>query len=146
MLHPRWTITALTIPGREEYLRQLIESRDALTVPGGARLTVVYDKPIRDGQDAIERRVRGWSKRHACDVFFNNGDPTISGGRNFQLNVCKTPLLCFVDDDVTVHGDLFPTLEAALRTVPAGIVGARSYVEGSDVLFKPAASMPCTDM
>ena len=142
MLHPRWTITALTIPGREEYLRQLIESLDALTVPGGARLTVVYNKPIRDGQDAIEQRVRGWSKRHACDVFFNNGDPTISGGRNFQLNVCKTPLLCFVDDDVTVHGALFPTLEAALRTVPAGIVGARSYVEGSDVLFKPRDETP----
>jgi|CXWL01.1.fsa_nt_gi GT2 family glycosyltransferase len=142
MLHPRWTITALTIPGREEYLHQLLESLNAIAVPGGARITVVYNKPIRDGQDAIEKRVCGWSRRHACDVFFNNGDPTISGGRNFQLNVCKTPLICFVDDDVTVHGDLFPALEHALRTVPAGIVGARSYVEESDTLFKPKDGTP----
>lgn len=142
MRHPRWTISLLTIPGRESYLQQLIESLDAFPVPGGARITVVHNKPIREGQDDIEQRVRRWSRRHELEVFFNNLDPTISGGRNFQLNVCKTPMLCFVDDDVTIHGELFEGLEQALRTIPVGIVGARSYVEGSDTLFKPRDTTP----
>lgn len=142
MHHPRWTITALTIPGRESYLRQLLESLDQVAAPGGATVTVVYNKPIREGQLGVEQRIRSWVRRYPCEVYFNNGDPTISGGRNFQLNVCKTPLVTFIDDDVTVHGQLFTALEDALRTVPAGIVGARSFVEDTDVLFKPRDATP----
>jgi hypothetical protein len=142
MRHPRWTVSALTIPGRESYLRTLIESLDAMNIPGGGRITVVYNKPIRDGLGAVERTIQRWSRRHDVEVFFNNGDPTISGGRNFQLNVCKSPLICFVDDDVTMHGELFEGLEKTLRSVPAGLVGLRSYVEDSEVLFKPRDTTP----
>ncbi len=142
MRHPRWTISALTIPGREQYLQQLIESLNDIRVPGGARIVVVYNRVIRDGQRAVERDIARKSTRHDVEVFFNNGDPTISGGRNFQLNVCKSPLLCFVDDDVTVHDDLFTPLEDVMRRVPVGIVGARSYVEGTDKLFKPRDTTP----
>lgn len=142
MRHPRWTISALTIPGREQYLRRLIASLDEVRIPGGARIVVVYNKPIREGLRAVEREIARQSKRHDVEVFFNNGDPTISGGRNFQLNVCKSPLLCFIDDDVTVHGDAFTALEDAMRRVPAGILGMRSYVEDTDTIFKPREATP----
>jgi len=69
------------------------------------------------------------------EVHFNNGDPTISGGRNYQLNLVKSPLVCFVDDDVTVHGDAFLTIEDAMQGIPAGLFGLRSYREDTDELF-----------
>ena len=142
MRHPRWTISALTIPGREQYLQKLISSLDEIRVPGGARIVIVYNKAIREGLRAVEREISRRSRRHDVEVFFNNGDPTISGGRNFQLNVCKSPLLCFIDDDVTVHGDLFNTLDDTLRRVPVGILGARSVVEDTDTPFKPREETP----
>ena len=142
MRHPRWTISALTIPGREQYLKELISSLDDVKIPGGARIVVVYNRAIREGQRAVEREISRRARRHEVDVFFNNGDPTISGGRNFQLNVCKSPLLAFIDDDVTAHGDLFNTIDDTLRRLPVGIVGAPSLVEDTDTPFKPRAETP----
>jgi len=49
----------------------------------------------------------------------------------------KSPLVCFVDDDVTVHGDAFLTIEEAMQRVPAGLFGLRSYREDTEELFKP---------
>ncbi len=139
---PRWTITALTIPGRETYLRQLLESLDTQDIPGGGRIVIVFNRSIRDDLVGVERSIQTWSQRWPVDVFFNNGDPTIGGGRNYQLNLAKSPLICFVDDDCTVHGDLFPTLEETLRRVPAGLVGARSFRGNTDELFKPRDTTP----
>ena len=61
MSTPRWTITALTIPGREHYLRQLIQSIEATVIPGGARLVIVYNRAIRDDLADVERSIRSWS-------------------------------------------------------------------------------------
>ena len=122
MSTPRWTITALTIPGRENYLQQLIQSLEATVIPGGARLVIVYNRAIREELVDVERTIRSWASNLEVEVHFNNGDPTISGGRNYQLNLVKSPLVCFVDDDVTVHGDAFLTIEEAMQRVPAGLV------------------------
>lgn len=138
----RWTITALTIPGREDYLRKLIESLDAQDIPGGGRVLVVFNRAIREELARVESRIQSWARRVPVDVFFNNGDPTISGGRNYQLNLAKSPLVCFVDDDCTLHDDVMGTLDDALRRVPAGLVGVRSYVEDTDTIFKPRDSTP----
>lgn len=139
---PRWTITALTIPGREHYLNQLIQSLEATVIPGGARLVVVYNRAIRDDLVEVERDIRSKAGSLDVEVHFNNGDPTISGGRNYQLNLVKTPLVCFVDDDVTIHGDAFLTIEQAMQRVPAGLYGLRSYREDTDELFKPRDGTP----
>ena len=90
----------------------------------------------------MERTIRSWVGGLDVEVHFNNGDPTISGGRNYQLNLVKSPLVCFVDDDITVHGDAFLTVEEAMRRIPAGLVGLRSYREDTDELFKPRDSTP----
>ncbi len=142
MTPPRWTITALTIPGREAYLEKLIQSIDDVSIPGGARVVIVYNRPIRDELEKVERKLQSWSDTAEVDVFFNNGDPTISGGRNFQLNLAKSPLIAFVDDDVTLHGEAFEEIEDTLRSLPAGLVGLRSYVGKTDQVFKPRDTTP----
>ena len=80
MSTPRWTVTALTIPGRENYLRQFIQSPEATVIPGGARLVIVYNRAIRDELADVERAIRSWVSELEVEVHFNNGDPTISGG------------------------------------------------------------------
>ena len=62
MSTPRWTITALTIPGREHYLQQLIQSLEATVIPGGARLVIVYNRAIRDELADVERTIRSWAR------------------------------------------------------------------------------------
>ena len=145
MQPPTWTITVLTIPGREDFLRRLLESLADADLPTHTRFTVVYNRSIRDALTRIEERFRSWAPALDIDVFFNNRDPTISGGRNYQLNLVKTPLICFVDDDVTLHGDVFGLLERTLRSVPVGIVGVPSVVAESGAAFKPRDSTPHVD-
>jgi glycosyltransferase involved in cell wall biosynthesis len=142
MSAPRWTITALTIPGRENYLKQLIQSLEATVIPGGARLVVVFNRAIREDLTDVEETIRSWGSGFDIEVHFNNGDPTISGGRNYQLNLVRSPLVCFVDDDITVHGDVFATLEEAMQRVPAGLFGLRSLREDTEELFKPRDGTP----
>jgi hypothetical protein len=87
MSTPRWTITALTIPGREHYLQQLIQSLEATVIPGGARLVIVYNRAIREELVEVERDIHSKAGSLDVEVHFNNGDPTISGGRNYHLNL-----------------------------------------------------------
>lgn len=140
-----WTVTVLTIPSREDYLRQLLASLGDAGLPPHTHVSVVYNRPIRDALKKVEAQVRSWAPQLDIAVFFNNRDPTISGGRNYQLNLVKTPLVCFVDDDVTMHGDVFGALTRTLRSVPAGILGVPSYVGGSEELFKPRSTTPHVD-
>ncbi len=145
MPRPDWTITVLTIPGREAFLRRLLESLADADLPTHTRFTVVYNRAIRDALSQVEQRFRSWAPALDIDVFFNNRDPTISGGRNYQLNLVKTPLVCFVDDDVTLHGNIFGQLEHTLRTVPAGIVGVPSVVAATGAPFKPRDTTPSVE-
>lgn len=137
----QWTITILTIPGREDHLARLLTSLGD-TSDAGHRIHVVYNRAIRENLDHVEDRIRSWSASHQVEVFFNNGDPSISGGRNFQLNLVKTPLCCFIDDDITVEGPLVPSLERALREHPAALVGLPSLHDDTDTRFKPRDDTP----
>jgi hypothetical protein len=143
---PLWTITALTIPGRDAYVRGLLESLQKLPGAERAEIVIIYNHDVRGDRHEIERRITRHSPSIPISVLFNGHDPTIVGGRAMQLGVCKSPLICFVDDDTTVHGDLLGTLEGALREVPLGLVGVPSLVEDSDVRFKPRESTPSVTM
>ncbi|HRP09049.1 MAG TPA: glycosyltransferase family A protein [Gemmatimonadales bacterium] len=140
MSNRRWTITVLTIPGREAHLQQLLDSlrHDAAR----AVIHVVYNREIRDELAATEHRIRSWVSGTQVEVFFNNGDATIAGGRNFQLNLVKTPLVCFVDDDVTADAPLLEALESGLRRHPAAMLGLPSLREDTSERFKPRDSTP----
>jgi GT2 family glycosyltransferase len=141
MTTPLWTITILTIPGREEHLRRLLSSITPETA-SRAVIHLVYNRSIRDDLADVERQLRAWAEGRTVEVYFNNGDPTISGGRNFQLNLVKTPLVCFIDDDLTLEGPVLAALEAALQNRPAALVGLRSYHGDSDDRFKPRDTTP----
>lgn len=138
----RWTISVLTIPQRERYVEALVESLVAARVTRTANISIVYNWDSRESPAVIEQRLRRACRGVPIQVAFNTTEPTIASGRQQQLNACKTPLICFLDDDITVHGDLIATMEHGLRTQPLGIVGVPSYVEGTSELFKPRERTP----
>ncbi len=144
MATPLWTISILTIPGREEHLQRLLQSLRPAT-PSRSILHIVYNKPIREDLAGTEREIRSWADQRAVEVYFNNGDPTISGGRNFQLNLVKTPLICFIDDDLTAEGSLLEVLEETMRRQPAALVGLPSVSNETGRQFKPRDSTPHID-
>lgn len=140
-----WCITVLTIPKREQYVKNLIESINATPLRSPARIAVIYNHKTTENIYEIEKRIQGYSPQLPLSVYFNSQDTSIVGGRNFQLNVCKSPLICFVDDDVTLHENIFPMLEDTLQRRPMGILSIPSYEGDSDVLFKPHVNTPQID-
>ncbi len=138
----RWTISMLTIPGREEYLQRLLATLGEARVDRHAQIDVVYNWDAREAPAEIEKKILKFGKGLPLRVAFNTVDPSIVGGRAQQLNACRTPLICFIDDDISVHGDLMGTLEDTLRSSPLGIVGVRSYVDDTTELFKPRSTTP----
>lgn len=141
----RWTISILTIPARETYVQQLVESLVAARVTRHATVSIVYNWDSREPPAQIEHRLRKLCRGVPIHVAFNTTEPTIAAGRQQQLNACHTPLICFVDDDVTIHGDLMGTLEHAVRAHSLGIVGVPSFVEGTPEPFKPRDSTPSVE-
>ncbi len=139
-----WTISLLTIPRREEYLERLLASLAALEGRERFEVTVVYNAATAEEPMSIEQRIQRLAPSLRVRVYVNTTDPTIGGGRRVQLAVCRTPLVAFVDDDLTLHGDVLGALEEALRTRPLGIVGLPSYEEDTDKRFKPRESTPYT--
>ncbi len=142
MSERRWTISVLTIPQREWYVANLVESLHAARVTRQAILSVVYNWDSRESPAAIEERLRRQCRGVPLEVTFNMTAPTIASGRQQQLNACKTPLVCFVDDDTTVHGDLLGVLDQALARHPIGGVGIPSFVNDTTERFKPRDSTP----
>ncbi|MGQ0648507.1 MAG: glycosyltransferase family 2 protein [Gemmatimonadaceae bacterium] len=138
----RWTVSVLTIPQRETYVQQLVESLVEARVPRVADVSIVYNWDSRESPAAIEHRLRRLCRGVPIQVSFNTTEPTIASGRTQQLNACKTPLICFIDDDVTVHGDLMTTLDHTLNSQALGIVGVPSLVENTDQRFKPRDETP----
>jgi hypothetical protein len=138
-----WTVSVLTIPQREDYLSRLFESLRALHWRRRPwELQLVYNWDTDEEPYAVERRLRKLGKGLPLTVHFNTRQPTIVGGRQVQLALCKSPLVCFLDDDLTVHGEVFDTLEERLRELPLGLVGIPSLVEGTNRLFKPRRGTP----
>lgn len=140
-----WTITVLTIPGREKYCEQLIASINETPLSSPVQIAVIYNRKTTEDIYSIEKRIKSYSSKLPLSVYFNSQDTSIVGGRNFQLNVCKSPLICFVDDDVTLHGDIFPRLESKLKDKAMGILSVRSLREDSEELFKPNPNTPQLD-
>lgn len=143
---PRWTLSILTIPRREPYLAQLLESLGESRLPRGTVIDVVYNWDTRERPHDVVRRLRRVGRGLEVNIHFNTQRPTIGSGRTQQLNHCKTPLMAFIDDDLTVHGDLLGVLEEQLCRLPVGILGAQSLVEGSDRRFKPRRATPRIDL
>jgi hypothetical protein len=141
MADPRWTVTALTVPGREAYLDRLAESLRAVAGRTPMELVVVHNARVPIDLRALERRLRGRSGLR-CRAYANASEPTIALGRRLQLAVARTPLIAFVDDDCTLHGDIFPAVEAALERVPVGAVGLPSVDAESGAPFKPRDTTP----
>jgi hypothetical protein len=137
-----WTITMLTIPAREQYLANLLASVAAL--PGAERceVVVIYNAATHEEHHVVEQRICAMVPRLPVRVYINSTDASIGGGRRLQLGVCRTPLVAFVDDDLTLHGDVLGTLEDALRSRPLGIVGLPSFNEDTAERFKPRESTP----
>ena len=140
--HPLWNISILTIPSREENLKNLINSLNQQEFRSGVEISVIYNFDQKDHHYEIEEKIKRFSARYPLTVYFNNMDTSVSGGRNFQLNISKAPLICFIDDDITVHGAVFSAIENTLQNNPVGLVGLPSYVEDTDELFKPRESTP----
>lgn len=143
---PRWTFTMLTIPSHVEYLARLLQS--LADVPSADRIDVVviFNAITEEEPLTIEQRIRAMAPSLPIRVYVNVNEPSIGSGRRMQLSVCRTPLVAFIDDDLTVHGDIIGTIEATLRSTPLGIVGLPSYEEDTDTRFKPRDSTPSVDV
>jgi hypothetical protein len=144
MSEPRWTLTVLTVPGREAYLDRLAESVRALSDRGSVELLVVHNAVTPIDLRALERRLRAKSGLR-CRAVANASEPTIAAGRRMQVAVARTPLLCFVDDDCTLHGDVFAALERELQRVPLGALGLPSIDAYSNEPFKPRSTTPSVE-
>ncbi|MBK8250089.1 MAG: glycosyltransferase [Gemmatimonadetes bacterium] len=142
MLDHRWTISILTIPGREEWLGRLVDSLMDARVDRRARLHIVFNRDVPEAPAEVERHLRRTCGRAPIDVSFNVTSPTIASGRQAQLNACRTERIAFIDDDVTVHGDLLDALDDAMERAPLGLVGIPSLVNDTAVPFKPRETTP----
>jgi hypothetical protein len=142
----RWSLTVLTLPERERHFKKLMRSLNDTPISGPAELVVVFNVRARGATHLVERQIQRLAPKLDVSVYFNSQDCSIVGGRNFQLNLCRADLICFLDDDVTLHGPVFPTLEDTLRKRPLGITGVRSFINDTNVRFKPRASTPFQDV
>ena len=143
---PRWTFTMLTIPSRIEYLGRLLQSLAQLPTRHRFEVIIVYNAATSEEPLAVEARIQALAPSLTVRVYVNATDSTIGGGRRVQLSVCRTPLVAFIDDDLTLHGDVIGAIEDTLRTHPLGIVGLPSYEDDTDTRFKPRDSTPHIDL
>jgi hypothetical protein len=139
------TISILTIPQRETYLKRLFESILALGVDPLPHVDVIYNRPLDVALGDAEARIRGYAPGLPLDVYFNAGETSIVGGRNLQLSVCRTPLIAFVDDDLSLHGDVIPAILDTLAAHPVGILGFPSFDGDGDRRVKPRDTTPSVD-
>jgi hypothetical protein len=140
------TLSIVTIPEREAYLRRLLGSIAAMKIDPRPHVDVVYNRPFDGSLGDAQERIRGFAPELAADVYFNAGETSIVGGRNLQLSVCRTPLIAFVDDDLTLHGDVVPAVLDGLEEHPVGMLGFRSVKGDTDQQVKPRQTTPSIDM
>lgn len=139
---PRWTISLLTIPSRTEFLERALKSLAALDTRSRFEVVVVHNARTDEEPHAVQQRIQALAPKLSVRVYVNASTPSIGSGRRMQLDVCRTPLIAFVDDDLTLHGDVLDGIEDTLRTTPLGIVGLPSFEEDTETRFKPRDSTP----
>ena len=143
---PLWTLCILTIPQRESYLKRLFESLRALGMRRSRwELQLVYNWDTDEEPYSVERRLRKMGRGLPLSVQFNVRNPSIVRGRVQQLALCKSPLICFIDDDITIHGDMLDVLEERLHQHPVGLIGVPSLIGETNRLFKPRRGTPHVD-
>jgi hypothetical protein len=136
------TLSILTIPERTEYLGRLLESIRALGLDPQPRIDVVYNRALDGALSEVVEGVRAHAPSLPIEVYFNASDTSIAAGRNLQLSVCRTPLIAFVDDDLTLHGNVIPGILDTLATHPVGLVGFPSLEGSTQRQVKPRDSTP----
>jgi hypothetical protein len=139
------TLSILTIPEREEYLGRLFKSVLDLGLSPPPRVDVIYNRPLDGNLGDVLERIRSFAPELSIEVYFNAGETSIVAGRNLQLSVCRTPLIGFTDDDMTLHGDVIPAILETLAEQPLGILGFPSFQEDSDTRFKPRETTPSVE-
>lgn len=142
---PVLTFSILTIPEREQYLRRLFASIAALDGGASARVDVIYNRPLEGALSDAIARIRDEAPTLPIDVYFNAGETSISAGRNLQLSVCRTPVIAFVDDDLSLHGSVVPSILDTLDAHPVALVGLPSFDGDTDNRLKPRDSTPSVD-
>jgi hypothetical protein len=139
---PGWSLAILTLPSREDYLGRLLQSLAATVDPSRVEVLVLRN----DGLEplAADARARLEALAGALPLRFLPGyaDPTIARGRNVLLAASRCAHICYLDDDVTVHGDLLRSLDDALAAEPLALVGLPSFENGSDRPHKPRPDTP----
>ncbi len=136
------TFSILTIPERESYLKGLLASIDAMRLDPPPRVDIVYNRPLEGFLGDVIDRIRELAGALPVEVYFNAGETSIGAGRNLQLSVCRTPLIAFVDDDLSLHDDIVPALLDTLAQQPLALVGFPSFDGDSEVRFKPRDATP----
>ena len=141
----KWTVSILTIPERFEYLEKLLDSltvQSEMTAPDYFCVNIICNRKIsKTGLMALNKIVSKYESLKT-KVYMNEDNPTISGGRQFALACALTPLIVFIDDDCSLHGNAFVEIEKILYNKTVAFVGLRSYQEGTEELFKPRANTP----
>jgi hypothetical protein len=132
----------LTLPSRVEYLGRLLASLEEVVGTVPAEVHVLYNHADGTPSASVQAELRRLAGGLPLRVEGARGSPTIAAGRNHLLAACRTPLICFLDDDVTLHGDVLPTLERALGAHPLALVGLRSLENDTDRAHKPRESTP----
>ncbi|MBP7652945.1 hypothetical protein KA977_05955 [Candidatus Dependentiae bacterium] len=139
-----WTLSILTIPERFEYITKLLDSIESIKIPVSTELCVniiCNKKNSKSNINVLKKLTRNYSK-FETQIFVNDGDTSISGGRQFALSCVLSPLMAFIDDDCTIHGDIFSDFEDAFYNKTVAFLGLPSYQENTDILFKPRANTP----
>lgn len=139
------TLSILTIPEREEYLGRLLQSIAALRTDPPPHIDVVCNRPLDGALGDMTARIRKLAPSLQLEVYSNAGETSIVAGRNLQLSVCRTPLIAFVDDDLSLHGPVIPALLDTLANHPVGLVGLPSFDGASSRVVKPRESTPSVD-
>jgi hypothetical protein len=142
---PRWSVTILTVPEREPLLLRLLASLTEVGADPATEVVVVYNGHPSEPREAIAGRLGAACPPLGVRIRFNEGRLTVAEGRNLQLSSCRAPLVCFLDDDVTLHGEVFPGLERALRDQPVALLGVPSFDGNSGEPFEFRAAMPWVD-
>jgi hypothetical protein len=143
---PQWSMTMLTLPDREPYLLRLLRSLPEAGADERAEIVVVYNAPVCEPRATIARRLKAACPMLRVRVCFNDDMQTIAAGRNLQLATCQAPLICFLDDDLTLHGPIFETLDHTLRHHPVALLGLRSYQDDTSEPCKPRPDTPSAEV
>ncbi len=141
-----WTLTILTIPSRERYLNNLIKSIINSVDSSEIKVDIIGNqKKTNRFHCMLKRAVKTLSNEgiESRILFNNTGDFRYTVGRKFALEQITTPFTIFLDDDVTINGRLLEPLKETFQNSSAAMVGLRSFINNTNIPFKPYDEEPC---